>query len=159
MLNKKFQNMFLYLFWYLFCLILAVSVFDVIWGSNSQGDSCNAALWVYGQPYQALDGLPCVFTSEFYLAAYISYPILYLLFDFGRCRILAQNPSVFWRIGEIFVIFVGYWVGNVYNWSDLAILYNSLVGSLLFFLPFFAVAAVLGFIPKVYMIFNKKKQF
>ena len=74
-------------------------------GNNSQGDSCNVALWKYGEPYQGLDGRPCVFTREFYFAAYISYLFLYLLFDFVRCKVLAKNPSVLWRMAEIAVIF------------------------------------------------------
>ena len=87
MLSKKV----LYILWCLFCCFLASFIFDVIWGNNSQGDSCNVALWKYGEPYQGLDGRPCVFTREFYFAAYISYLFLYLLFDFVRCKVLAKT--------------------------------------------------------------------
>ena len=98
----------LYLLWCLFVAVLASFVFEVIWGNNSQGDSCDILLWNYGELYQALDGSPCVFTKEFYLAAYISYLILYLLFDYVRCKIVGMSPSLLWRISEIGVVFIIY---------------------------------------------------
>lgn len=137
------KRILLYLLWYVFAVILASFIFDVIWGSNSQGDSCNVALWKYGELYQALDGKPCVFTGEFYFSAYISYLILYLLFDIVRCKILAKNPSVLWRIGEIAILFFVYWFCAVYNWRDVVILYSSFLGCLCFFIPFFVLAIVL----------------
>ena len=114
----------LYLLWYLFVLALASFVFDVIWGNNSQGDSCNVALWKYGELYQAVDERPCVFTNEFYFAAYI----------------------LLWRISEIGVVFIIYWLGNVYKWSDFVMVYTSLLGSLQFLWPFFVVAIVVKYI-------------
>ena len=142
MLSKKV----LYILWCLFCCFLASFIFDVIWGNNSQGDSCNVALWKYGEPYQGLDGRPCVFTREFYFAAYISYRFLYLVFDFVRCKVLAKNPSVLWRMAEIAVIFFAYWIGVVYNWSDAVIWYSSFLGCLWFFIPFFIWAGILKFV-------------
>ena len=107
----------LYLLWYLFVLAIASFIFDIIWGNNSQGDSCDILLWKYGELYQALDGKPCVFTNEFYFAAYISYLILYLLFDYVRYKILGISPSLLWRINEIGVVFIIYWLSIVYKWS------------------------------------------
>ena len=140
------KRILLYLLWYVFAIILASFIFDVIWGSNSQGDSCNVALWKYGKLYQALDGKPCVFTREFYFSAYVFYLLLYLLFDFVRCKILAQNPSVLWRVAEIAVIFFAYWIGLVYNWKDVVIWYSSFLGCLYFFIPFFIWAVILKFV-------------
>ena len=136
----------LYLLWYLFVIVLASFLFDVVWGNNSQGDSCDVFLWTYGELYQALDGKPCVFTREFYFAAYIFYLILYILFDFVRCRVLAKNPSVLWRTGEVAILFLGYWCCTVYNWSDVVILYSSFLGCFVFFLPFFVWAVILKFV-------------
>ena len=136
----------LYLLWYLFVLALASFVFDVIWGNNSQGDSCDILIWKYGKLYQALDGKPCVFTNEFYFAAYISYLILYLLFDYVRSKILGISPSLLWRISEIGVVFTIYWLGNIYKWSDFVMVYTSLLGCLQFLWPFFVVAILVKYI-------------
>lgn len=136
----------LYLLWYLFVLAIASFIFDIIWGNNSQGDSCDILLWKYGELYQALDGKPCVFTNEFYFAAYISYLILYLLFDYVRCKIVGMSPSLLWRISEIGVVFIIYWLSIVYKWSDFVMVYTSLLGSLQFLWPFFVVAIVVKYI-------------
>lgn len=136
----------LYLLWCLFVAVLASFVFEVIWGNNSQGDSCDILLWKYGELYQALDGKPCVFTNEFYFAAYISYLILYILFDYVRCKIVGMSPSLLWRISEIGVVFIIYWLSSVYKWSDFVMVYTSLLGSLQFLWPFFVVAIVVKYI-------------
>ena len=151
---RIFRKMPLYLLWCLFVLAIASFVFEVIWGNNSQGDSCDILLWNYGELYQALDGSPCVFTKEFYLAAYISYLILYLLFDYVRCKIVGMSPSLLWRISEIGVVFIIYWLSIVYKWSDFVMVYTSLLGSLQFLWPFFVAAIVVKYIKPNILLFG-----
>ena len=68
----------LYICWFLLTIIIISLLFQVLWGPNSQGDSCNPSVWEYGKNYQWIDGIkPCIFTSEFYFSAYICYMILF----------------------------------------------------------------------------------
>ncbi len=136
----------IYALWYLFAVILSVMNFIVMWGPNTQGDSCDTSLWQYGRVYSWFDGRSCVFTDEFYLAIHISYTIIYVLFDYVRRKILGRNPSVLWRFTELFVLFIICWLSIIISPYSLTIYVTAFLGSLQFFAPFFILAMGLKFV-------------
>jgi hypothetical protein len=145
----------LYICWFLLTIIIISLLFQVLWGPNSQGDSCDSSVWNYGKKYQWIDGIkPCIFTFEFYFSAYICYFIVYLLYDFIRYKIIRKNLSLKWRISEIGSCLMFYWsyllwlIKSDYGILNWTMLQTSFLGMFELFMPLFLVSIVIYFIYK-----------
>ncbi len=146
---------FLYLLWCAMIGSLVLFNFEVMWGTNTQGCSCNELGWQYGMLYnwQAW-GRPCIYSGDFYFRTYISYLVIYLLFDCVRRKILACNPSIAWRLAEMSVVFVLYWSHMIYPPENLTMYYTSFLGSLQFLWPFFVLAAGVKFLSQRAVVYT-----
>lgn len=135
-----------YAVWFMLISWLMTKVQEVGLYDNSQGSRCDYESWADGQIYQWLwDGQPCAYTAEF-LIGYIYFLALYLLFDYVRRKIAGVNPAIRWRITEVCIWFVLYWVYLLalttaeFGAINPALFGNSFLGTLLFFAPLLGAA-------------------
>ena len=101
--------------WALYIIVLAVVMscagllFEIGMGTNTQGGRCAFETWKEGKIYQwVYDGMPCVYTRDFLIGYYFFF-VLYLLFDYIRRKIIAFNPPISTRLGELGVFFAVNW--------------------------------------------------
>lgn len=145
-LNKINKKSFLYAIWYIFVTIVAILMYRGCLGDNTQGAMCIPYDWHYGKMYQWVwDGVPCVYSLEFYFGYYILSSVIYVIFDVIRRKIVGFNPSYLFRICEGFGWFlINYcyllWVTK-YNFGniDVTMCLMAFVGVSIFFLPLFLI--------------------
>lgn len=145
-LNKINKKSFLYAIWYIFVTIVAILIYRGCLGDNTQGAMCIPYDWHYGKMYQWVwDGVPCVYSLEFYFGYYILSSVIYVIFDVIRRKIVGFNPSYLFRICEgfgWFLINYGYllWVTKYnYGFIDFTLCLMAFVGVSIFFLPLFLI--------------------
>ncbi|MBQ8750535.1 MAG: hypothetical protein IJZ30_02730 [Alphaproteobacteria bacterium] len=146
-INKKF---FLYAVWYSLITFLAILIYRGGLGDNTQGAMCVPYDRHYGKIYQWVwEGVPCVYSLEFYFGYYILMFFIYIIFDVIRKKIIKFNPSYLFRICEglsWFVINYVYllWITR-YNYGniDFAMCLMAFVGVSIFFLPLFLISILL----------------
>lgn len=141
----KWLRIFFYSLWCLAAVIAAAVLLNIAIGTDA-AESCSIKVWKYGDIFNYQTGLPC--TAEFYMALYVFYIILYIFFDYIRCKILNKNISILWRLTEIGVCFIAYWLCIAYKWSDFTVLLASFISSLQLFCPLFAMAILVSFVKK-----------
>lgn len=152
-----------YALWFIVITFLAINIFKMGINDNTQGSQCDYYVWQIGKVYQWIwDKQPCLYTIEF-LAGYIFYVILYILFDYIRRQIIGINPSVRWRIFEVCIWFVLKWgcllyfTITDYGVINLTILITSFLGVVLFFIPITIFAVVARFLSNrllLYLLFT-----
>ena len=143
-------RLFLYALWYITVTFLAINIYQAGLDTNTQGGRCMLDDWQVGMIYQWVwDNQPCVFTGDF-LIGYLFYFTLYLIFNYIRQLILGGNISIGWRCIEVCIWFIlnwGYllWLTQTeYGTLNLVMIRTSLLGTLLFFAPFFVLAVGIG---------------
>ncbi len=141
-------RLFLYALWYITVTFLATNIYQAGLDTNTQGGRCMPDEWQIGMIYQWVwDSQPCIFTGDF-LIGYLFYFTLYLIFNYIRQLILGFNISIGWRCIEVCIWFIlnwGYllWLTQTeYGTLNLVMIRTSLLGTLLFFAPFFVLAIV-----------------
>lgn len=139
----KWLRIFFYGLWCLAAVIAAAVLLNIAIGTDT-AESCTIKVWEYVDIFNYPTGLPC--TAEFYMALYVFYIILYIFFDYIRCKILNKNVSILWRLTEIGICFLAYWLYIAYDWSNSIVLLASFISSLRLFLPLFTMAILIGFI-------------
>ncbi len=139
-INKKSV---LYATWYSIITFLAILIYQVALGDNTQGAMCMPEVWQYGKIYQWVwGGFPCIYSLEFYFS-YFFFTLLYMTFDVVRRKIMGFNPSALFRIYEglgWFLINYGYLlIITKYSHGDIDFIMclMALVGLIIFFLPLF----------------------
>jgi len=146
---KKPLLLFSFVMWYIFfSLIYLVShnVF-VIMADESPEGVCNGEKWQYGDMYQFVEyDAPCNYNVEFWFF-HIFYILLYLLYDGVRRYIVGFNPSIKFRLQEVGLLMLIYWLYSLSKFGNIILLdytmfYTSVIGTFLWMLPLFILAAL-----------------
>ena len=85
--TRKIVNGMYFVLCFLCVTFLFGLVFQIGFGTNTNGEVCDYNVWNYGIIYQWIwDGMPCVFSVKFYIL-YILWAPIYFLYD----KLLLQN--------------------------------------------------------------------
>ncbi len=146
--TRKIVNGMYFVLCFLCVTFLFGLVFQIGFGTNTNGEVCDYNVWNYGIIYQWIwDGMPCVFSVKFYIL-YILWAPIYFLYDYVRKKVSGYS-SVFVRIWEFVVWGLCNWLCLLWITEtnfDGMMLWTSFLGIILFWLPIVVVTESIRYI-------------